>query len=304
MVPSVPTYNLYGDPRTNEPGFWLHCETIPARSSLHRWEIDLHRHESFFQILYISAGTGDAVFADNTVPIRPMSVVTVPASVSHGFRFSKDIDGYVFTILASHLPVAPVDHGRPGTFFSRPRVINLDTEDADARYAADTLARLGREWLSRRTGRTNLTAAYLTTALTLIARLSGKGGEGTGGNSGENERRIERLSALVHQHLREQKPAGFYAMKLGISPAHLNRIVQTVTGQSVHAFISRKLTDEARRDLVFTADSVQDIAFRLGFTDPAYFSRFFLRQTGMPPKAWRKAEWAKLAKAQPPHQHA
>jgi AraC family transcriptional activator of pobA len=67
-----------------------------------------------------------------------------------------------------------------------------------------------------------------------------------------------------------------------------------MTGQSARELIARKLLDEAKRELVFTFDSAQEIAYRLGFADPAYFSRFFLKQTGETPRAWRLRERAKL----------
>ena len=37
MTRYVPTYELYGETSGKEPDFWLHCETIPSRSSLHQW---------------------------------------------------------------------------------------------------------------------------------------------------------------------------------------------------------------------------------------------------------------------------
>jgi AraC family transcriptional regulator, transcriptional activator of pobA len=90
------------------------------------------------------------------------------------------------------------------------------------------------------------------------------------------------------------RPASFYARELGISPTHLNRFVRTVTGQGAHELISRKLTDEARRELMFSFGNMKDISDRLGFADPAYFSRFFSRQTGTTPQAFRVAERLKL----------
>jgi AraC-like DNA-binding protein len=44
---------------------------------------------------------------------------------------------------------------------------------------------------------------------------------------------------------------------------------------------------EAQRDLAYTTLSVKQIALGLGFADAGYFSRFFLRQTGHTPSAWR-----------------
>jgi AraC family transcriptional activator of pobA len=294
MPKSLPTYDLYGERTGNGADFWLHCETIPSRSSLHHWEIGLHRHESFFQILYILRGSGDAVFGDRTVAIAPRAVVTVPPAVAHGFRFSKDVDGFVFTVLVSHLRVAPGEASRFGAFLAEPRVTPLAPGNVDAAYAGETLERLGAEWLTRRSGRTDLMEAYLVSALTLTARLWDRDRADTGTTGDDNERRIEQLTALVQQHFRSQRPASFYAAALGISPTHLNRIVKTVTGQTAHAFIGRKLLDEAKRELVFTRTSAQEIGLRLGFADPAYFSRFFLQKTGLTPRNWRITERARL----------
>ena len=288
MTRPVPTYELYGERTGNAPDFWLHCETIPSRSSLHRYEIGLHRHESFFQILYISAGSGDALFGGERHALKPSTVVTVPPAVNHGFRFSRDIDGHVFTLLASHLRLA----GAVGRFAAAPRVTDLDPLDAEGAFVLATLERLAGEWAGRRGGRTDLMEAYLVSVLTLTARLWGRG---TPEAADDAERRMEHLNGLVQQHFRSRKPAGFYARELGISPTHLNRIVKTATGLTAHAYIGRKLIDEARRELVFTDLAAQEIGLRLGFADPAYFSRYFLRETGETPRAFRLSERARLA---------
>jgi AraC family transcriptional activator of pobA len=44
---------------------------------------------------------------------------------------------------------------------------------------------------------------------------------------------------------------------------------------------------EARRNLAYTNLSIASIAYTLGFTDPAYFSRVFTRDAGISPKAFR-----------------
>ena len=44
---------------------------------------------------------------------------------------------------------------------------------------------------------------------------------------------------------------------------------------------------EALRDLAYTALAIKQIADGLGFTDAGYFTRFFQRQTGHTPSAWR-----------------
>jgi AraC family transcriptional activator of pobA len=59
------------------------------------------------------------------------------------------------------------------------------------------------------------------------------------------------------------------------------------TGHSAQHLIEARLLREARRHLAFTHLSISTIAYALGFTDPAYFSRVFSRDTGLSPKAFR-----------------
>ncbi|WEX90152.1 helix-turn-helix domain-containing protein [Sinorhizobium garamanticum] len=293
MKRAVPTYELYGEESGERPDFWLHCETIPSRSRLHHWEIGLHRHQSFFQILYIAGGSGDALFGETSQAISPPAVITIPPTVSHGFRFSRDIDGFVFTVLASHLPAAPGGRSRLGKWLSMACLTPLG-ESEDGRYIAETLQRLAEEWQARRSHRTGLLDAYLSTVLTLTARLAEAPRIDAAAAESENERRMERFDALLRQHVLAHRPAAFYARELGLSQTHLNRVVRAMTGQSVHEVIAERLLNAARRELVFTRASVQEISFRLGFSDAAYFSRFFVRHIGTTPRAWRMAERQKL----------
>ncbi|MDH4439286.1 MAG: helix-turn-helix domain-containing protein [Rhizobium sp.] len=290
---TVPTYELYGERDAASAQFRLHCETIPARSSLHHWEIGLHRHEHFFQILLITGGSGDAVYGDEIVRFEPVSVLTVPPAVGHGFRFSPDIDGFVFTVLASRLPVRPGEPGPIGAFLSAPRATRLTDQRDDGGLIRATLERVAEEWNGRRSGRSVLMETGLATALVLTARLAAQDANETEVGD-DNDRRIEALLALLHREVRQHRPASFYAETLGISPTHLNRVVKEKTGISTQALIARRLLEEAQRELLFTPGSVQEVAFRLGFADPAYFSRFFTRQAGMTPRSWKRQEQKRL----------
>ncbi|MCY1416058.1 HTH-type transcriptional activator RhaR [compost metagenome] len=51
---------------------------------------------------------------------------------------------------------------------------------------------------------------------------------------------------------------------------------------------------EARRLLLFTSSSVNEIGYQLGFKDPAYFTRFFSREAGMTPSEYRSREGERL----------
>jgi len=51
-----------------------------------------------------------------------------------------------------------------------------------------------------------------------------------------------------------------------------------------------RIIQEARRLLTFTSMSITEIGYALGFKDPAYFSRFFRRNTGLTANQYRDKE--------------
>ncbi|HTV69051.1 MAG TPA: helix-turn-helix domain-containing protein [Rhizobiaceae bacterium] len=283
----IPTYDLYGEARAERSRFWMHCETIASRSRQHRWEIRSHRHENFFQILYIRGGTGEALFEEVRQELRPGSVVTVPPGKPHGFRFSRDMDGLVITFVAARMRA--LLNQLAGAGLSKPRVFMLDAATSDGRYLGETLDRLGAVLQAGRP--TTLAEAHLSTALLLIRNMLDADNEA---DTDRDRSRLDRLTALVSAHAREHRPVSFYADALAISPTHLNRIVSSARGRAMTALLAETLVDEARRLLVFTGLSVQDVATNLGFADPAYFSRFFSHHAGVTPRSYRMSERDKL----------
>ncbi|MFD1745550.1 helix-turn-helix domain-containing protein [Rhizobium helianthi] len=290
MVVAVPTYSLYGDESPVDKGFWLHCETIISRSSAYKFEIGSHRHEYFLQFLYIRAGSGDAVLPQAVVPLRPPCVIAVPAGVTHGFRFSRDIDGFVITLLPDRLN--RLDRDAFSRWLRQPAVIPLDLAVPEASYLDTTFLRIAAEYESQLPGRDEVLETYVTSLMILLSRrISPQDDE-----AGEDPafRRLQTLQQLISRHYRQHLPVEEYAALMGMSSTHLNRIVRQATGRSTHDLLTERLMEEARRELVFTGYSVQQVSENLGFTDPAYFSRVFRQRSGMTPRQYRERERARM----------
>lgn len=279
----VPTYGLYGEPQAGAPEFWIHAETIESRSRLHNWEIKQHRHETFFQILQIRTGDGDALFGKERLRLVPGTIVMVPPGVVHGFRFSHELNGQVITMLATRVSARP---GCLMRFMARPWLFRVEP-DAQGNYLMATLDQIEQELALHFSPRAALLEACLDVVLTLAAdRTSSSDDPG----EASARDRIARLNALIGAHYRKHHPATFYAEKLGLSVTHLNRIARSGSGKSLNELLTDRLISEARRNLVFSLMSIQQIAYELGYSDPAYFTRAFLRATGEPPSAFRKRE--------------
>lgn len=97
----------------------------------------------------------------------------------------------------------------------------------------------------------------------------------------------EKFKQLIVKHIHEQQSVSFYADQLGVSPNHLNKVVKQTTGKQASAMISEMLILEAKVLLKHSELSIAEIAYKLGFVDQSYFSRFFKIHTGNTPKAYR-----------------
>lgn len=93
---------------------------------------------------------------------------------------------------------------------------------------------------------------------------------------------------LLEQHFREQHLSSFYADSLNISSRKLNEACMMHASKSSMQLIKERLMLEARRLLLHDDLSVKEIAYFLGFDDPAYFNRFFKRNEGIPAGDYRR----------------
>ena len=79
-----------------------------------------------------------------------------------------------------------------------------------------------------------------------------------------------------------------YANRLGVSPKSLTKNFQKIGINTPSDFIKNRIILEAKRQILYSTDSVKQIAFDLGFNDPAYFSRFFTKSTSKSPLQFKK----------------
>lgn len=99
----------------------------------------------------------------------------------------------------------------------------------------------------------------------------------------------EQFMLLAAQHWQEHRTVTAYAAALGVDRFRLGDAVKRQTGQTPQTYLNNLLMEKAKALLVQSGLRVSAVAYRLGFSDPAYFGRFFHRHAGQTPGAWRKA---------------
>lgn len=96
-----------------------------------------------------------------------------------------------------------------------------------------------------------------------------------------------RYKELVARHYHTHHKVSDYARMMNISTKYLSQVVKEVLNVPAKSVIDEQLVIHARRDLKFSNDSVKEIAFRLGFSDPFHFSNYFKRKVGSSPSEYR-----------------
>ncbi len=99
---------------------------------------------------------------------------------------------------------------------------------------------------------------------------------------------VQNFVRLVGLHLRDHWKVADYAEALGVSRDRLGSALRRALGRSPQAYLHEALLREALQLLENSGLSVAQIGFRLGFSDPAYFNRFFTRAQGMSPGRYRR----------------
>lgn len=99
---------------------------------------------------------------------------------------------------------------------------------------------------------------------------------------------IRSFNLLVEQHFKEHHQVQDYASLMNKSPKTLSNLFSKNSGPSPLQVIKGRIVQEAKRLLQYTDSSTKEIAYELGFDDPASFSRFFKNNVGESPTGYKK----------------
>ncbi|HYK76810.1 MAG TPA: helix-turn-helix transcriptional regulator [Daejeonella sp.] len=98
---------------------------------------------------------------------------------------------------------------------------------------------------------------------------------------------FQKFLELLVDHYKEQHLVDYYADNLHITPHYLTLIVKRLSGQTVSDLIFQLIFSEAKLLLQQAELSIQQIAEQLYFSDQSAFGKFFKRNSGLSPKAYR-----------------
>jgi AraC family transcriptional activator of pobA len=283
----VPAFFLYGEPPQPPDESTVHIETIAARSRLHDWNIRPHRHRDLHQLLVLQSGGVMAQFdAQRIAAVAPCAVI-VPPNVVHAFTFEADTVGLVASF-ASGLARAVIGHSAAlQRFLGEPGLIALNRramKDSDiGKLTAMVLLEFARFAAGRDVALRGLLAALLANLYRVGMRSAGRPADA----GGRDRALVARFREAIERRFAAHASVSDYCHDLGVSESQLRRACLRAVDQAPVALIHLRMIVEAERQLRYTTMPVAQVAYLLGFEDPAYFTRFFRRHSGLSPKAFR-----------------
>lgn len=296
----VPVFKLYGETHHWPTPDLLHCESIPERSRLHDWRIRPHRHADLVHLLHVTGGGVTLELDGSTRTLSAPLAIVVPAMSIHGFHFSPNVAGHILT-LARPL-TERLDHllGESASVLGQGAAYRL-TAQREAPRLATLVAQVADEYRHPAPGRAALLEALIQALTVTLARLADTPGQhGTPTRPPRHERAREHLQhyqARIEEQFRRQPSIEAFADQLGMTSAHLNTLCRRLAGRSALQLLHERLLLEAKRQLTYTNMTISEVADNLGFSEPAYFTRFFKRLTGLAPRDFRRRQHRTASRA-------
>ncbi|PWN69474.1 AraC family transcriptional regulator [Chryseobacterium phosphatilyticum] len=103
-----------------------------------------------------------------------------------------------------------------------------------------------------------------------------------------DQKRVYQFIMLMDKHYKVHRKTHFYSSEMGISEKRINQILKEKMNKTITQLLHDRVILEADRILTSGDMTIKEIAFYLNFDDPAYFSRFYKKQTGQTPEDFKK----------------
>lgn len=99
---------------------------------------------------------------------------------------------------------------------------------------------------------------------------------------------LKEFNELLSKNLNTSRSVKYYADLLAISSKKLNSITKIHWGITAKEFIEERIIHESKKILLETPDTIKQISYTLGFTEPTNFNKFFKKFTSTTPLQYRE----------------
>lgn len=285
-IGAIPTFYLYGEPQQDVAEGFVHVENLDDRSRPSEWTIRSHKHSNINHIILISEGGGTMQADGVAYHFEAPALLLVPAGMVHAFQWHSESRGWVVSLADTYVADLAQRDADIAPLFRKAATIALQAEDRSEIECSIALLSIELGWSGP--GRHSAIESAILSVMVRSLRRAHLD-EATGQNPSRHVEIVARLRERIELRFRLREPVQIHAQAIGVSQTALRVACAEIGGTSPAAMLDARAVLEARRLLLYTKLSVNEIAWSVGFEDPAYFSRFFTRHAGCPPSIYRVA---------------
>lgn len=251
--------------------------------------LEHHRHD-YYEIIWLKKGKGTH-FVDSRLYAYngPVMFLLSPGQI-HKLQQQEKAEGYIIKFL----PAIFRDQKDIEDFILNTGLFDnvqanpvIDIPPAAMTSFEELLLKMNAEFINNETDKEQVLSAYLKILMTQVNRLK-RNGAPAQQNTDVHFALFTQYKIAVEKKFRQQHSVQGYADQLHVQGRTLNTLSKKYAGKSAGEIITDRIILEAKRYLYHNAESVKEIAWSLGFDDPAYFTRFFKKQTGISPQQYRE----------------
>ncbi len=270
----------------------IHYESLDNLASFFGRAMHVHRHDRYYQLHYIHSGKVHLMLGEAEYNEQAPLLFLTPPPTPHGFVTEPQATGQVLTVHQSVVQALMHSLDKSGpNIDAQPFCLTLrDLPEVAKRHEAQLIKAFNgldqevqnHDALGQSAAINHWAQLVLVNLFRLIA-----GSTQMRPSHHSQSAIFRRFLELIEEYYKEHLAITDYAQLLNVTDGRLNHICRTIANASSKQLIFERLVQEAKYLLSYTSLSIKEIAFDLGFQDPAYFTRFFLKYTAQTPKAYR-----------------
>lgn len=243
-----------------------------------------HKHNNYFEIIYLSGGSGIHNIDSRQFVIAPPVIYIVRKEQVHHWEITAEPEGFVLIIKKEFID---------NSLDKELKNVLTRTSIFPCVYLKDDVlirnifGLLQQEFITCEHENSPVIEGLLKALLAKVLEQSSDGQRATGSkiHASLYDAFLEHLSQ--DQLLRNN--VSYYAAILITTPQNLNAACRKAANQSAAHVLADFIISEAKRLLLYTDSSVLSIAYLLAFSDSSHFVKYFKRHTGQTPNAFRSA---------------
>lgn len=239
-----------------------------------------HKHNNYFEIVYLSGGSGYHTIDLETFTIKPPMVFLIRKDQMHHWNMDSEPSGFVVIIKKSFVDDS-ADPEIKHLFSEISKSTCIYPEDPE--FIEQVLELMTVEYSS---GLSNNDMVIEGLLKALLAKLNHiprpKHKQFT-----KQSNLFEGYKSLLNQSDALVNHVAHYANLLNTTPQNLNAVCRKEGQISAAELLSECIIIEAKRLLNYTDLTIAEIGLRLGFSDNSHFTKYFKRFTGNTPTQFR-----------------